>query len=155
MDPQASLSPTLGFTQDHPKIKSYTWEHWSALQIDTVGLFNQWWIWAALLALLWCLHYYKPAVGNLAQECFHSGREARSGQFHTSFAVQYCPEDCCTSDTSNPASSTVLYVKSLANPFVSQASEQEAEGYSSPLLHSRRSALHLSLVLNHGKNSLF
>lgn len=49
----------------------------SAFQPGTRGLFNQLWVWVALLALTWCLHHCKPAVGNLIQDWFHSGH-ARS-----------------------------------------------------------------------------
>lgn len=45
----------------------------SAFQSGTRGLFNQWWVWVASLALMWCLHYCKAAVGNLIQDWFHSG----------------------------------------------------------------------------------
>lgn len=45
----------------------------SAFQPGTRGLFNQRWVWADSLALMWCLHYRKPAVGNLVQDWFNSG----------------------------------------------------------------------------------
>lgn len=103
----------------------------SAFQPGTRGLFNQWWVWAASLALMWYLllqaSCWEPGPRLIsfwpyrelgykflnyvksAQQGGWATREGKSeqAQFHSSFAVQYCPEDCCSLDTLSPDYSTV------------------------------------------------
>ena len=38
--------------------------------------------------------------------------KSEQAQFHSSFALQYCPEDCCSSHTLGPACSTVQHIES-------------------------------------------
>lgn len=124
----------------------------SAFQWCTRGLFNQWWVWAASLTLMWCLCYRKPAVGNLVQHWFHSGHakslattsglhkistagvqatwdgKSEQAQFHSPCAVQHCPKDCCSSSPLSAAYSTLQHLESWGNHFVNTTAKDVWEG---------------------------